>query len=420
MDNRGASVPGPYVKGAAGKACARRAVRLKASARRAGECALARVSTPTMDTPTFPAPLPPGPTRVGDHDLLRAVAARLVVLAGRVDAAGCLTQLDGPLLGARRLPVENLLGQNVLTRYPAAAGAVRAALRGEPVRLDWRVRTSDDGCSRQMEVNLVPDEGGGIVFFLRDISDCRRLEREVLEIADGEQRRLGQDLHDGLGQHLAGTAYLAEILRQQLAAAGSPAAAGAAQVTALIHDAIDQTRALARNLCPGDLGPHNLRRALRSLAAGVSATCQVRCELLAPSGPGAEEELPLPGGAGGATHLYRLTQEAVGNAVRHGQARHIAISLDREAADDGREPRATLRVRDDGTGFDGRADDADDDGGGPGLGLHVMRYRAHHLGGTLSIHPAPPRGTAVCCTFPVVTPAAGPEPAASTAPSPRV
>lgn len=365
-----------------------------------------------MEAPTLPAPSPPGPTRAGGDDLLRSIAARLVVLAGRVDASGCLTQLDGSLLKTRRLPLEHLLGQNVLTRYPAAAGAVRAALRGETVRLDWRVRTTDDGVSRQMQVNLVPDEGGGIVFFLRDISDCRRLEREVLEIADSEQCRLGRDLHDGLGQHLAGTAYLAEILRQQLTAAGSPAVAGAAQVTALIHEAIDQTRALARNLCPVDVGPHNLRRALRSLAAGVSATYHVRCELLAPSGGSSEEGLPLPGGAGGATQLYRITQEAVGNAVRHGQARHIAISLVREEVDDGHEPHATLRVRDDGTGFDARA--ADERDGGGGLGLHIMRYRAHHLGGTLSIHPATPHGAEVCCTFPVGAPAA------STAPPPRV
>ncbi len=79
--------------------------------------------------------------------------------------------------------------------------------------------------------------------------------------------------------------------------------------------------------------------------------------------------------------------------------------------DAGPAPRATLRVRDDGAGFDGRAADEDHRGG---LGLHVMRYRAHQLGGTLSIHPAPPRGTAVCCTFPVVAPAP------STASLPRV
>lgn len=373
--------------------------------------------TPPLTTSSSTTAAPPAADhrRTQGDELLRAIATRLVALAGRVDRTGRLTQLEGPLLEKLRVRPAFYLGRDALAMYPDAAPALRRALAGEPAYLDWAV--SVDGAARQMEVCLLPndDPSGGAMFFLRDVSERRRLEREVLEISDSEQRRLGQDLHDGLGQHLAGIAYLSAILHQQLADVRSPEADGAAQITTLVHEAIEQTRALARNLCPVDLQSHNLRRALRSLAAGVTATYGVRCELAAGTkgegdvrdGENEGEELSLPGGAQAATHLYRIAQEAVGNAIRHGRARHVRVQLGRNEAKEG---GGILCVHDDGTGFDERraADHARRHQEGGGLGLHMMRYRAHHLGGTLSVRPAGDSGTSVCCTFPLTEPTALP------------
>lgn len=325
-------------------------------------------------------------------ELLHAVAAQLTVAAGRVDAQGAITGIEGPLLAKTPGYAATLVGRNVFREYPLAAPAVRRALAGETARLDWPAYF--DGGFRQLEGCLVPEpgpRGGGVLFFVRDVTERRRLERELLEINDRAQRRLGQDLHDGLGQQLAGTTYLGEMLARELAERGAPEAAAARQIVSLLGDAIHQTRELARGLCPVDLGNASLLRALAQLAANLEARFGVRCAVADPGGVAGR----LAGGAGMATHLYRIAQEAMHNAVRHGHARQLDVCLDR--ADREGQEMATLSVGDDGAGFDGRAADKG------GLGLHMMRYRAHTIGGTLEISPGEGGGTRVRCTFPLAS-----------------
>ncbi|HLT48543.1 MAG TPA: PAS domain S-box protein [Rubricoccaceae bacterium] len=247
--------------------------------------------------------------------------------------------------------------------------------------------------------------------FIRDISARRELEQEVLRIAEAERRRIGQDLHDGLGQMLTGTALIARGLARRLRMEESPAAADADEVVRLIKDADTYARSLARGLVPVELDAGGLDAALERLCANAERLFGIACTF-EPTGDPGEVDHRLPDEA--PTHLFRIAQEAVSNAVRHGQARHVHITLMR-APD-----RLRLVVRDDGTGFPALVRSAGSDrldertlegpaaGAAParphdnrGMGVRIMHYRARILGGALEIRPFAKGGTIVTCTVPV-------------------
>ena len=211
-----------------------------------------------------------------------------------------------------------------------------------------------------------------------DVTERRELEREILQVSDEEQRRIGRDLHDVLGQNLAGIAFLSKVRAQRLAAAGSPEADQAAEISALVSQTVAQTRAISRGLSPVDLSEEGLRNALRELAAGVEKVFGISCvfECTLPT-------LVFDRAAG--THLYRITQEAVSNATKHAQPRHVWITL----ADGEHGP--VLSVRDDGVGL---PDDASARGG---MGLRIMQYRADIIGASLEMRRVPEGGTEVVC-----------------------
>lgn len=329
------------------------------------------------------------------------LASHLFVLAGRLDPRGAVIELEGSLLERWRLDPGAYLGRSALTAYGPAAPAVRRALAGESAPVEWS--TYLEGELHHLEGCLLPDPvRGGAIFFLQDVTDRRRLESEVLRISDDEQRRLGQDLHDGLGQHLAGLAYLSDMLRHTLAARGAPETASAAQLTTLLHEAIAQTRELARGLCPVDLDAAEFPEAMRRLAANVETLFGIRCEVRQENAGADREELRLPpGGTQTATHLYRIAQEAINNGVRHGRARHVSIHLTRGGP--GARELTRLAVRDNGHGYNGSPVATRPSVGHAGLGLRMMRYRAHTIGGTFSIGPAEGGGTLVACTFPLAS-----------------
>jgi signal transduction histidine kinase len=214
--------------------------------------------------------------------------------------------------------------------------------------------------------------------------DFRRqelLEQEILEIADREKERLGRELHDGLCQSLAGIAALASALSQSLAASAEPGpAAAAGEIVQLLHEAIGEARGLAHSLGPTALNGGSLRDALEALARSVNRACGIsssfafdsRCPKL-----GRERE----------AHLVRIAQEAVRNAITHGLADRIEISL--ECVDGG----ALLRIRDNGVGL------SEDYRNQDGIGLHTMDYRARAIGGSLTVARRAQGGTAVACAF---------------------
>ena len=217
--------------------------------------------------------------------------------------------------------------------------------------------------------------------FVRDITEPKRLEREILEISDQERRRIGQDLHDGLCQHLAGIELMSQVLHQKLAERSKADANRAAEIARHVREAISQTRSLARGLAPVTLESEGLASAVRELAGNAEkmfgVVCRVEC---LEASPEIETEM--------ATHLYRIAQEAVSNAVKHGKATEIRIRLEFKAE------RLTLSVLDNGGGIPEVLPRSD------GMGLRIMRYRAGMIGGTLSAEKNPGGGTLVCCSVP--------------------
>jgi PAS domain S-box-containing protein len=215
-----------------------------------------------------------------------------------------------------------------------------------------------------------------------DITERKQLERAILEISEREQRRIGQDLHDGLGQHLTGIAFMSKVQEQKLKEKRLPYAADAAKIVKLVNEAINKTRELARGLSPVVSESHGLMSALQQLSAEVQDVFGVSCRLQCDS-PVLIDDVSL------ATHLYHISQEAVSNAIKHGKARKIEIAL---AASDG---RGMLTIRDDGSGCKKIPATS------KGMGHHIMSHRAKMIGGTLDIESCAPRGTVVTCIFPV-------------------
>lgn len=208
-----------------------------------------------------------------------------------------------------------------------------------------------------------------------------RLEKEILEISEREQRRIGHDLHDGLCQHLAALTLAGQVLSEKLAAKAAPEAADARKIVHLLEDSIALTRSLARGIAPVDMEADGLALALRELAANISQLSNIGCRLEC-------DPPPLIHDADAATQLYRIAQEAINNALRHGKPGQIVVSLSRRKA------RLELTVEDDGAGL-------------PevwqkhrGLGTRIMAHRATMMGGTFSIEPNPTGGTFVKCSIP--------------------
>jgi signal transduction histidine kinase len=219
----------------------------------------------------------------------------------------------------------------------------------------------------------------------QEIRERSRLEKELLEIAEAEQRRIGHDLHDSLGQHLTATALAGKVLAKKLANKSTVEPATADHVVAMVEEAIELTRTLARTLHPIELEADGLAGAMQNLAANLSKSFNVSCRLQQ-SGTVVLND-PKTG-----IHLYRIAQEAASNAIRHGRARNIVISLD--ATSKG----IMLAVTDDGTGL------ATDARTKKGMGLRIMDYRAGMIGATFDIQNLPSGGArAVCVLHPGLT-----------------
>jgi two-component system CheB/CheR fusion protein len=217
--------------------------------------------------------------------------------------------------------------------------------------------------------------------FVRDISDRKRLEKEILEISDREQRRIGHDLHDGLCQQLAGIELLSQVLEQKVGAKSKADAARAAEISRHVRDAIGYTRSLARGLSPVMRDAEGLMSALQGLARNTARLFRVAC-VFECDPPVLVHEHSV------ATHLYRIAQEAVSNAIKHGKARHVWISLKALGH------RNVLSIKDDGCGIPKVLQES------KGMGLRIMRYRAGMMGGAAMVERDLEGGTSVICSVP--------------------
>ncbi|MBI4226751.1 MAG: MASE1 domain-containing protein [Candidatus Omnitrophica bacterium] len=266
-------------------------------------------------------------------------------------------------------------------------GILRRIRQGISVRHYETVRRRKDGQVVEISMSVAPirqADGAvmGAAIVMADITERKRLEREVLAIGEREQQRIGQDLHDGLGQHLLGIALMGKHLQRALEGRGQPEAAEAAQIADLVNQAIPQIRELAEGAYPSELQTEGLASALRQLAAKTERLTGVSCRVEA------DDDLPSPE-TDAALHLYRIAQEAVSNAIRHGQAGHIIIRWAPAGS------RMALTIQDDGIGFSHDVEPS------KGLGLRIMSYRAGMIGAALEVRPAPSGGTVVECLTPM-------------------
>ena len=264
--------------------------------------------------------------------------------------------------------------------------AAEMFLSGKPLHSSYRVMARDGRVLWfQCEAKMIRREDGrpwfihGVGF---DITERKGLEEAILEISAREQRRIAQDLHDGLGQHLTGIAFMSKVLEQKLSDKTLPEAVEAAQIVKMVNQAIDNTRQLARGLHPVAAEPLGLMSALRKWASEVEALFHIGCSFRC------EKQIAIHD-ANMATHLYRISQEAVNNAIRHGKSQNIVIRLS------GKSGTGMLSIQDDGEGFPKQPANS------PGVGLNIMNYRADMVGGSLKVQSNPERGVTVTCTFPI-------------------
>jgi signal transduction histidine kinase len=212
-----------------------------------------------------------------------------------------------------------------------------------------------------------------------EIAAREEVESKILTISEREQQRIGCDLHDVLCQQLAATALAAKVLEERSSGA---AAIEAGNVVRMIEDGMNVAREMARGLTLVFSGNDKLTVALEELAARTQEHFKVECLLRSGDACFSLDDFRT-------IHLYRIAQEAIGNAVRHGKAARLVITLSRLG------DRGILTVQDDGSGMPEQQTVS------TGMGLRIMRHRAQILGGQLDIYEEAARGVTISCSFPV-------------------
>lgn len=218
---------------------------------------------------------------------------------------------------------------------------------------------------------------------VQEITERERLEKIVLEIGERERRSIGHDLHDGLGQHLTGTALTGQLLAEKLEERAAPETADAKKMVSLVKIAIGQTRKMAKGLLLADIDADGLAGALQEFCASATEQFRVKCLFEG------ESRMPLRE-SGVASHLYRIAQESVRNSVRHGHASEVKVYLG------GTKEKLELSIHDDGVGM------PPPEKRGEGLGLRIMAHRAQIIGATFAIETKPGKGTVVLCSLPLL------------------
>ncbi|CAN5839220.1 hypothetical protein BH11VER1_BH11VER1_35650 [soil metagenome] len=218
---------------------------------------------------------------------------------------------------------------------------------------------------------------------IRDISDRKELEQKILEISEEEQQRIGQDIHDDLCQQLAAIGCLAKVAHQRLKQTHTEEAEGLSEIVRLISQANTRAREMSRGLVPVVLDSDGLMAALGELATGTEKIFRISCRFWC------DPPVHVPDNKT-AVQLYRIAQEAVGNAIKHSNADRIEITLMTS------EGNIHLSIRDNGVGIPDHTP-----GKGTGMGLLTMTHRAKMLGGRLTVSPVDIGGTQVLCIVPM-------------------
>ncbi|MBI5016880.1 MAG: cache domain-containing protein [Deltaproteobacteria bacterium] len=253
--------------------------------------------------------------------------------------------------------------------------------------LEFRTKAGDRRLGRVSGERIEIWDEPRVLATIEDVTEWRRLERELIETGDRERATIGQELHDDLAPHLIGVEVLSKVLQRRLQGSPTPEAAHAEKIRELIGEAIRKTRALARGLCPVHLADNGLELALRELSANEQSVYGVPCDF-------SSEGEALVDDNSIATQLFYVAREALHNAVKHARASRISVELA------GRGERIHLRVADDGVGWETGTQ-------GDGMGLRIMEYRARLIGATLSVESRPGEGTVVHVSVAAGGPVAG-------------
>ncbi len=321
--------------------------------------------------------------------ILDTVGALVVVL----DPDGRITRFNRACELTTGYSLEEVRGKRIwdfflvpeeVDRFKSIFAQLSADLLPEDYQSYWVTR---HGVKRLIawSSTMLPGKNGTPNYIIAtgiDITEREQLEKALLNVSSREQRRIGQDLHDGLGQHLTGIAFMAKVHEAKLTEKRLADALDAAKIVRLVNEAIHKTRELARGLLPVVSDAQGLMSALQIWASEVEDIFGISCRFECGTAVLIYDDAM-------ATHLYHIAQESVNNALKHGHARNILIRL---TAENG---RGTLLIKDDGSGI------VENRGNNQGMGLHIMNYRAGMIGGTLEVAPDSIRGTTVTCTFPM-------------------
>lgn len=244
-----------------------------------------------------------------------------------------------------------------------------------PKSYEFRLMTKHLGVRDiAITIDMIPGTGQSVAS-LMDFTDTRRLEREILAVAQKERGKIGRDLHDDLGSHLSGVELLGKALQKKIADTPGEASALLETIRTLIKDAIEKTRRLSQGLYPVHIIEHGLEASFGELAVEVENLYQVNCPLMLDNQiQWLDNDM--------ATHIYFIVREAVFNAARHGSPDRITIATKTDSR------RLTVTVSDNGTGFDTTK-------AAKGMGLHTMTWRAKSIGMSFSVCSDKNRGTKV-------------------------
>jgi len=319
--------------------------------------------------------------------ILDTVAALVVVL----DHEGCILRFNPACEITSGYSMDEVQGKcfwdlfmvsDEAERFKAVFEVLRTDLLPQRHQTSWLTRHGDQRLI-EWTTSLLPgsrEDSSYVIAAGIDITERKQLEKAILEISAREQRRIGQDLHDGLGQHLTGIAFMAKVHEARLAESNSHETEAAAKIVRLVNEAIHKTRELARGLLPVVSDAQGLMSALQLWAAEVEDLFGISCRFQC-------EKPVLVHNESVATHLYHIAQEAVNNAIKHGEAGKILIQLTAGPS------RGKLMIKDDGKGMPEGLNNSS------GMGLHIMKYRSAMIGGALEIRSSTTRGTSVISTF---------------------
>jgi PAS domain S-box-containing protein len=228
--------------------------------------------------------------------------------------------------------------------------------------------------------SFIYDGSQTIISIGRDIRERRKLEQEILNISEQERQRIGRDMHDDLGQLLTGVGLIAQNLANELRAEKAKGARKVQEISDLLKEADEHARALTRGLVPVNIESNGLDAALRDLTKRSAKMYDIDIHY------NNNQDITLVDTS--AVHLYRIAQEAINNAIKHGNATYIGVKLSTN------NDHISLSVEDNGSGFPEIADTSD------GMGVRIMNFRAQMMGGNLEIKSGHKDGTEIICKIP--------------------